>query len=340
MKTALVLSQQSRRVESWDGRAVGWRTGVLFNLAEERTALLNRGLPDERLDGAGVCAESIAMEGPRALSRLARHGLVAVAHRAAGTLMVASDAQGIAPLYVLDLADGGRLIAGDRQALRDASGLPLARHDEQMQTLMGPATGTQALWRCPPGLMLMLHGTQLKPTPWVATGDASPFYRDRPAALLTGDRVQLDRAVDHAIGRSVTAWQTDRGPLAAGAVPKSPEVTAWPEAALASLCGDLPDTSEFAVPRGLTASDLQAAHASAHDGSPFPVQMPPEPVARLSEERQTQRWLRHTWWRLGPIEAALDGAAERGQAVALPHLAPHVIATLGATGDAYFFGRG
>jgi len=343
-----LLARDAPIRESIDGRAAGVRTGVLFNLDEERAKLRSRGIDAKRLDGDGVCIEAIGSSGPRALSHLARHGLVSLLHRSQGGVLVTGDAQGLAPLYMLQPPEGGILVAGDRQALRMATALPLQRRDDDWRTMVGPTTGVQGLFRVPPGIAILIGARGVQQQAWHPEGPTSPFLRHRPQALLGDDLTQVRDELDRIGAAAVSGWRRDRGDLAApqSAEPEMAswfndldEGTQWPNVGWsllgAELAGDLAtrETTAVGAPAVPSLEALLTAYDDAFESTPFRRITLPEPESRLSPERRRARWLRYTLWRCGPLERLLDEAAARDQPVALPHLAPTMIAALGALPD-------
>ena len=338
-----LLSRGAPLRESVDGRAIGARTGVLYNLEAQRAALAARGVPTDSLDGDGVCVAAVGAGGPSALGALARHGLLAVLHRGQGGVLVASDAQGIAPLYVLQPAEGGWMVASDRAGLAAAAGVTLPRDDARWQDVVGPQTGIVGLWRAPASVAVMVDARGITAMPWQASGEAAPYLRHRPAELTEGSPAEIQAAIAGVLTAAAAAWRLDHGALAAPSGPESacagvaagdpPPATPWPCLALSALDAEFVGHRSASPSPPWSAEQLAAAFAAAHAGSPFRVGALPEPEARLSESRRQARWLRYTWWRCGVIEAALDAAADADTAIALPHLAPAVIAALGALAD-------
>lgn len=318
--------------ESVDGRAVGARTGVLFNLRDIAAALTERGVPRERLDGHGACVEAIAHRGPEGLAALRRHGVVAVLHRAQAGALVCSDALGLAPLYVAPLADGrGYVVASDRAVLSRAlapAGADTASPAPPAGTGAADAGRPPSARRVAPGEALMLtrgrvQALRLEPAP-----GAGPFLRERPAACVQANVDDAVHIVGAALREAVAAWQADRGPLAdpapgaltalLAAGPALPPTTArrsapcpWPALALANL---LEQAEEAGAPdtQGLTPGEL------------------PEPVTRVAPPRVAARVARYNRVRRELWEPPLNAAAAAGDPVGLPHWDPRVVATLGA----------
>ena len=339
----MLLSRGAPLRESVDGRAVGARTGVLYNLEPQRVALAARGVPTDTLDGDGVCVAAVGAGGPSALGALARHGLLAVLHRGQGGVLVAADAQGIAPLYVLQPAEGGWIIGSDRAGLAAAAQVALPRRDARWQDASGPQTGISGLWRAPASVAVMVGASGITAMPWQASGDAAPFLRHRPAQLTGGSPAQIQAAIAATLASAAASWRLDRGALAAPIGPElmcagidpgdPPPATPWPCLAQAALSAEFVGYTAVATCPPVSAAQLVDAYDAAHAGSPFRVVPLPEPEARLPEARRRARWLRYTWWRCAVIEAALDAAAATDTAIALPHLAPAVVAALGALSE-------
>ncbi|HAN31531.1 MAG TPA: hypothetical protein DCQ06_08025 [Myxococcales bacterium] len=292
-------------VITMDGRCLGWRTGVLFNLQERRQALVERGVAESNLSGDLVCAESIGQRGLDGLKTLRFHGVIAVVHRAQDMVMLSSDPVGVGTLWT-------RQIEGCQVW---STSLPDSNESNAYWSPVGASTAImiqRGMWRDN-----------------LVEFDDGPFVRHRPDAWVYATVEQAEHLVKTALDEAVKGWTADRGPIAACAHPGLNDISAnstgarWDPAGFASLAERSPWPEPW---QGLQASERTEALQRWCAERFGPKWLPPEPEARVPEPRRSERWLRYSWWMLDNIQPIIEAAIKRNQRVGLPHLDPAVLA--------------